>query len=126
MGETVWKYLVEDLRAENHTAEANNLDAIFKRRAEVWSARPAPFGSEQAWDCTGQEGVYLWSKFVPYHSYTALTQQNLWVHEYSNENHRVNPRVHANCCSLGVERERTTLLGLHVGTNLPLRPNLMI
>jgi len=29
----------------------------------VWSKERYPFGSEQAWDSTGQEGVYLWAKF---------------------------------------------------------------
>lgn len=62
MGETLWKSLIGDLRSENLESEANDLVSIMKRRAQVWSAQADPFGSEQAWDSTGQEGVYLWSQ----------------------------------------------------------------
>lgn len=66
MGETVWKSLIDDLRAEDHASEAKDLEAIMKQRAQVWSGQQDPFGSEQAWDSTGQEGVYLWSKHFGY------------------------------------------------------------
>ncbi|PYH93437.1 hypothetical protein BO71DRAFT_381593 [Aspergillus ellipticus CBS 707.79] len=66
MGETVWMYLLNDLRAENYTSEATKLESIMRSRAEAWSTQEDPFGSEQAWDCTGQEGVYLWSKYFNY------------------------------------------------------------
>lgn len=66
MGETIWKSLIDDLRAENHTSEADKLESTMKQRAKEWSAQQDPFGSEQAWDSTGQEGVYLWSKSVSF------------------------------------------------------------
>lgn len=62
MGETVWKLVLDDLKLENYTAEADTLEGIMKPRAEEWTTQEDPFGSEQAWDCTGQEGVYLWTK----------------------------------------------------------------
>ena len=31
-------------------------------RAAYWDGIEVPFGSEQPWDCTGQEGVYYWSQ----------------------------------------------------------------
>jgi len=63
MGETVWGYLLEDLKAENYTTEANILEARMKRRAEAWSMQIVPYGSEMAWDSTGQEGVYYWTNY---------------------------------------------------------------
>ena len=66
MGETIWKSLIDDLRAENHTSEADKLESTMKQRAKEWSTQQDPFGSEQAWDSTGQEGVYLWSKSVSF------------------------------------------------------------
>lgn len=62
MGETVWAELLNDLRAENFTSEATKLESIMKERSQYWSTQADPYGSEQAWDCTGQEGVYLWTK----------------------------------------------------------------
>ncbi|RAL02816.1 uncharacterized protein BO80DRAFT_471388 [Aspergillus ibericus CBS 121593] len=74
MGETMWMYLLEDLRAENYTSEATKFEDIMRDRAQAWSTQEDPFGSEQAWDCTGQEGVYLWSK---YFNYTATVDKTI-------------------------------------------------
>ncbi|OJJ36565.1 hypothetical protein ASPWEDRAFT_50028 [Aspergillus wentii DTO 134E9] len=63
MGETVWKNLITDLQAESYTSEATSLQDAMKPRAQLWATQEDPFGSEQAWDCTGQEGVYVWSKY---------------------------------------------------------------
>lgn len=64
MGETVWRALLEDLERENMTEASNSLHDIMKSRQAVWAGRADPFGSEMAWDSTGQEGVYIWSKYV--------------------------------------------------------------
>lgn len=61
MGETVWLQLLQDLKANNLITEADDLEATMRSRQAVWAARSEPFGSEQPWDSTGQEGVYLWS-----------------------------------------------------------------
>lgn len=63
MGETVWGALLTDLIRENMTAQANNLTASMKARAQLWNSLAVPFGSEMAWDSTGEEGVYLWSSY---------------------------------------------------------------
>ena len=34
----------------------------MKARADVWTTLAYPFGSEMAWDSTGQEEVYAWTK----------------------------------------------------------------
>ncbi|KAH7348769.1 hypothetical protein BKA65DRAFT_455187 [Rhexocercosporidium sp. MPI-PUGE-AT-0058] len=61
MGETVWGYLLDDLKFENFTTQADLLEARMKQRAESWSTQTVPYGSEMAWDSTGQEGVYYWT-----------------------------------------------------------------
>lgn len=62
MGETVYGHVLEDLKAEGLTEEAAKLEAAMKVRAEHWATQEDPFGSEMAWDSTGQEGVYYWTK----------------------------------------------------------------
>ncbi|CZR56428.1 uncharacterized protein PAC_06316 [Phialocephala subalpina] len=63
MGETVWGHLLSDLKNENFTTQANILEARMKQRAEAWSMQTVPYGSEMAWDSTGQEGVYYWTNY---------------------------------------------------------------
>ncbi|KAK7703731.1 hypothetical protein SLS57_010838 [Botryosphaeria dothidea] len=63
MGETVYGRVLEDLKAEGLTEEAAKLEAAMKVRAEHWATQEDPFGSEMAWDSTGQEGVYYWTKY---------------------------------------------------------------
>lgn len=62
MGETVFAELLEDLKRENMTQEAVALEDSMRIRAEFWETLAVPFGSEMAWDSTGQEGVYYWTK----------------------------------------------------------------
>ncbi|EQB45920.1 hypothetical protein CGLO_15120 [Colletotrichum gloeosporioides Cg-14] len=61
MGETVWGMIMTDLVREGLEDEAATLAALMKSRAEHWNSIDARFGSEMAWDSTGQEGVYYWS-----------------------------------------------------------------
>lgn len=62
MGETVFGEILTDLIRENKTDEANELTQAMKTRVNTWLTQPYPFGSEQAWDSTGQEGVYFWAR----------------------------------------------------------------
>jgi len=62
MGETVWGEILTDLKRENLTKEAGDMEALMKRRAQLWNSQAVPYGSEMAWDSTGQEGVYYWTK----------------------------------------------------------------
>ncbi|KAG8761979.1 hypothetical protein FRC11_011802 [Ceratobasidium sp. 423] len=66
MGETVFLYLLNDLKREGLTANATTLESRMKARADRWSSEPYPFGSEMAWDSTGQEGVYAWARYFNY------------------------------------------------------------
>ncbi|TGO37042.1 hypothetical protein BHYA_0107g00070 [Botrytis hyacinthi] len=63
MGETVWGYVLQDLQNEGNTTAANAVIAAMKSRADFWDSEAVPFGSEMAWDSTGQEGVYYWSNY---------------------------------------------------------------
>jgi hypothetical protein len=79
MGETVLKLLLNDLKREGLTSNATLVESRMKSRANVWAGQRYPyvyssqisiqmlnlasFGSEQAWDSTGQEGVHAWSTY---------------------------------------------------------------
>ncbi|KAF7177792.1 hypothetical protein CNMCM7691_006226 [Aspergillus felis] len=63
MGETVIGELLQDLRREGWSKEADAVEASMKLRADLWNSQAEPFGSEMAWDSTGQEGVYYWTNF---------------------------------------------------------------
>jgi hypothetical protein len=54
--------VLDDLRREGMTTEANTLEAAMRARADVWQKLAYPFGSEMPWDSTGQEEVYAWTR----------------------------------------------------------------
>jgi hypothetical protein len=54
--------VLDDLRREGMTAEADGLQAAMRARADVWQKAAFPFGSEMPWDSTGQEEVYAWTR----------------------------------------------------------------
>lgn len=56
-------YVLEDLKREGWTQKASEVEALMKERAERWAKEAYPFGSEMAWDSTGQEEVYAWCKY---------------------------------------------------------------
>jgi len=58
----VFVAVLDDLRREGMTAEADKLEAAMHTRAEVWQKLAYPFGSEMPWDSTGQEEVYAWTR----------------------------------------------------------------
>jgi len=58
--------VLNDLKAEGKSAEATQLEAVMKARADHWKSEAFPFGSEMPWDSTGQEEVYAWSKYFGY------------------------------------------------------------
>ncbi|KFY45529.1 hypothetical protein V494_00907 [Pseudogymnoascus sp. VKM F-4513 (FW-928)] len=73
MGETVFGEVLTDLTREGLSSEAKTLTAAMKSRADQWNTEAVPFGSEMAWDSTGQEGVYYWSKYFGYESTVSKT-----------------------------------------------------
>ena len=58
--------VLEDLKREGWNEKAGVVEALMKERAERWKQEAFPFGSEMAWDSTGQEEVYAWSRFFGY------------------------------------------------------------
>ena len=58
--------LLEDLKREAWQEKAQVLEKLTKERADRWKQEPYPFGSEMAWDSTGQEEVYAWSDYFGY------------------------------------------------------------
>ncbi|HEY0074853.1 MAG TPA: DUF5695 domain-containing protein, partial [Abditibacteriaceae bacterium] len=58
--------VLRDLKREGWSEKANALEARMKERAERWRREEYPFGSEMAWDSTGQEEVYAWCKYFGY------------------------------------------------------------
>ncbi|KAI2642107.1 hypothetical protein GGS21DRAFT_291280 [Xylaria nigripes] len=63
MGETVFGEILADLTREGMSSEASTMSAGMKSRAAEWNSQAVPYGSEMAWDSTGQEGVYYWTKY---------------------------------------------------------------
>lgn len=80
MDETVFRVLLDDLYREGLTANASVVESCMKARWTIWAGERYPyvssllarvaiadqvgrFGSEMAWDSTGQEGVYVWAKY---------------------------------------------------------------
>ncbi|TFY80231.1 hypothetical protein EWM64_g3784 [Hericium alpestre] len=63
MGETVFRLVLDDLRREGLTENATLVESRMRARQSVWAGEHYPFGSEMAWDSTGQEGVYTWSTY---------------------------------------------------------------
>src|SRR5947208_9256458 len=58
--------LLTDLKREAWTEKASEIEALMKERADRWKNEAYPFGSEMAWDSTGQEEVYAWCKYFGY------------------------------------------------------------
>lgn len=64
MGETVFGEILKDLEREGLTEKATAVEDAMRERAELWDSQEIPYGSEMAWDSTGQEGVFYWTRQV--------------------------------------------------------------
>ncbi|KAI0179857.1 hypothetical protein GGR52DRAFT_215566 [Hypoxylon sp. FL1284] len=73
MGETVFGEILADLTREGLTSEATALTQAMRSRATQWDGEEVPYGSEMAWDSTGQEGVYYWAKYFGFEDTAAKT-----------------------------------------------------
>ena len=62
----VFLAVLDDLKREGWTQKAAEIEALMKERADRWKLEAYPFGSEMAWDSTGQEEVYAWCKYFGY------------------------------------------------------------
>ncbi len=62
----VFVLLLQDLRREGWTEKADYLEHAMRERANHWKELQYPFGSEMAWDSTGQEEVYAWTRYFEF------------------------------------------------------------
>jgi hypothetical protein len=60
---TIFTKILNDLKVEGLTPLAKQLESVMNKRVEKWGTLKYPFGSEMPWDSTGQEEVYMWSKY---------------------------------------------------------------
>jgi len=121
MGEWVLGELLEDLKREGMTAQVTALETTMKYRAQLWEGEAVPFGSEMAWDSTGQEGVYYWTKYVPNFFFssscdirTANPFQLLLSPKHPPKSHIFDLGLHAHSPALGLQRQCPPLLGLQL------------
>ena len=63
---TVFLELLKDLKREGWKEKADEIEKLMKIRADAWAKEEYPFGSEMAWDSTGQEEVYNWCRYFGY------------------------------------------------------------
>jgi hypothetical protein len=77
MDGTIFLMLLDDLKREGWQAQAAALEGQLKARADEWNRRPLPFGSEMAWDSTGQEQIYGVTKYFGYHDKAKITLNSI-------------------------------------------------
>ena len=70
---TVFLRILEDLQREGWDDASSALEATMKERADLWRSLDFPFGSEMAWDSTGQEEVFAWSRYFGYDDKALVT-----------------------------------------------------
>jgi hypothetical protein len=66
MNGSIFVMLLDDLKREGWKEQSEYLETAMKRRADRWNADAYPFGSEMAWDSTGQEEIYAWTSYFGY------------------------------------------------------------
>jgi hypothetical protein len=75
MGATTFARVLEDMKREGWTERAAALEGRMKARADRWAGQSYPYGSEMAWDSTGQEEVFAWMRYFG-HDTQATTALN--------------------------------------------------
>lgn len=67
--------ILKDLQREGMTTEAADMLRLMKGRADHWKTLKFPFGSEMAWDSTGQPEVYAWMQHFGYRPQADVTRE---------------------------------------------------
>ncbi|WP_437921814.1 DUF5695 domain-containing protein [Sphingobacterium sp. LRF_L2] len=70
---SVFLLILMDLKKEGVTQAAQQLETVMKERALHWKSLNYPFGSEMPWDSTGQEEVYVWSRYFGFDDKAKVT-----------------------------------------------------
>ncbi|MFN3652437.1 MAG: DUF5695 domain-containing protein [Armatimonadota bacterium] len=81
MDGSVFTALLDDLKREGWTEQAALIEARMRERADRWKVEPYPFGSEMAWDSTGQEEVYAWCKRFGYEEKAQVTLNSILAYD---------------------------------------------
>lgn len=74
---TIFLELLKDLKREGWTEKGGEIERLMKERADAWAQEEYPFGSEMAWDSTGQEEVYNWSKYFGHDDKAAVSLNSI-------------------------------------------------
>jgi hypothetical protein len=67
--------ILKDLKREGMGTEATEMERLMKARADHWRTLKFPFGSEMAWDSTGQPEVYAWMRYFGYQPQADVTRE---------------------------------------------------
>lgn len=67
--------ILKDLKREGLTAEASEMERLMRERADHWRTLKYPFGSEMAWDSTGQAEVYAWMRYFGHQPQADVTRE---------------------------------------------------
>lgn len=67
--------ILADLKREGLAAQASEVEGLMKARADHWRTLAFPFGSEMAWDSTGQPEVYAWMRYFNHPKEAAVTRE---------------------------------------------------
>ena len=67
--------ILTDLKREGMTQQATDMERLMKGRADHWRTLHFPFGSEMAWDSTGQPEVYAWMRYFGYAPQADITRE---------------------------------------------------
>lgn len=73
--------ILKDLKREGMTAEAQDMEKLMKARADHWRSLKYPFGSEMAWDSTGQPEVYAWMRYFGYRPQAEETREVILAYD---------------------------------------------
>lgn len=73
--------ILRDLKREGLAAEATDMERLMKQRADHWRTLRYPFGSEMAWDSTGQPEVYAWMRYFGYQPQADVTRQVILAYD---------------------------------------------
>ncbi|WP_083500310.1 DUF5695 domain-containing protein [Sphingomonas endophytica] len=71
----VFLEILADLKREGLTPQAAEVEKLMKARADHWRTLAYPFGSEMAWDSTGQPEVYAWMQYFGHRREAAVTRE---------------------------------------------------
>lgn len=70
----VFLEILLDLKREGMTVQAAEVETLMRKRADHWRTLSFPFGSEMAWDSTGQPEVYAWMRYFGFDREAAITR----------------------------------------------------